>query len=385
MSRDDPSFVDLALERVLGRLGSNTLHNNCDLNHPGGIYIYGAGDLGCLAMEYFVARGIPVLGVADKFKMGYLRTGEREKFQIVDPASVDAQTQKTKPIVVTIATHAFEPIRAQLRQIGWRMVIPFYAFAAEPQKSHPLQNGWKIGQVSEAERDAIDTILAHLNDQTSRAHYASFMLWHIDQSELLFDQHPIVPEDRYVIPEFVSAIEHRSAQLVDVGSHRAEIVKKYSKRSHHFGEYVLIEPDLQSFQNLSKEIRGISHTSEQFRKLNILLGEEKTKQKFVSGLGYCSQAWKFGKTIKEVETLDSLELNPSLLKIHTEGTELSIIKGGLETLRRYKPCLVFAVYHRREGFYKDIAEPMTMIPHYNWYFRLHAFQGTSAFVYGVPK
>ena len=385
MLRDEPSLVDSALERVLARIWSDPPPINSDLNHFEGLYIYGAGDLGCLAVEYFAARDLPVLGVVDKFKTGYLRAGEREEVKIVDPAAVDAETKKTRPIVVAIATHAFDPIRAQLTKIGWRIVIPFYAFTAEPQKSHPLQNGWKIGQVSEAEKDAIDVILAHLNDQMSRAHYASFLSWHIDQSELLFDQHPIVPEDRYVISEFVSAIKHRSAQLVDVGSHRAEIVKKYSKRAQYFSEYILIEPDPDSFQNLSEEIRGIPHVADRFRRLNLLLGEKNTQQNFVTGLGYCSQTWEFGKILKEVKTLDSLALNPSLVKIHTEGTELSIIKGGLETIRRHKPCLVFSVYHKREGFYKDIAEPMTLIPSYKWYFRLHAFQGTGAFVYGVPQ
>ena len=385
MARDEISIVDSALERVLARLRPDTTHINCDFNNSEGFYIYGAGDLGCLALEYLTARAVPVLGVVDQFKRGHLCAGERDKVKIVGPTAIDAKTRKTVPIVVAIANHAFEPIRAQLTGIGWQIVIPFYAFTAEPQKSHPLQSGWKTGQVSDAERDSIDIILAHLVDQMSRAHYASFLSWHTDLSELLFDQYPIVPEDRYVIPEFISAIEHRSAQLVDVGSHRAEIVKKYSRRALNFSEYVLIEPDPDSFQNLSQEIKGIPYAEERFRKLHMLLGEGNGQQNFVTGLGFCSQSWQFGNTLKEMKTLDSLELKPSLLKIHTEGTEFSIIKGGLKTIRYHKPCLVYSVYHKREGFYRDIAEPMMLIPDYNWYFRLHAFQGTGAFVYGVPQ
>ena len=46
--------------------------------------------------------------------------------------------------------------------------------------------------------------------------------------------------------------------------------------------------------------------------------------------------------------------------------------------------IAYSVYHRREGFYEDIAEIMKLFEGYNWFFRLHSFHGTGAFVYAIP-
>jgi hypothetical protein len=76
---------------------------------------------------------------------------------------------------------------------------------------------------------------------------------------------------------------------------------------------------------------------------------------------------------------------PDLIKIHTEGSELDILKGAAKTIKRYNPLLAYSVYHNRDGLCRAIIEPMKSFDNYLWYFRLHCYQGTGAFVYGVPK
>jgi hypothetical protein len=77
-------------------------------------------------------------------------------------------------------------------------------------------------------------------------------------------------------------------------------------------------------------------------------------------------------------------LDANLLKVHTEGSELEILKGAENTIRSRKPLFMYSVYHRREGFCGDIAEAMLLFPGYKWYFRQHGFQGSGAFVYAIP-
>lgn len=43
----------------------------------------------------------------------------------------------------------------------------------------------------------------------------------------------------------------------------------------------------------------------------------------------------------DVVTLDSLVLAPSFLKIDVEGHEIAVLKGAAETLRKYRPVIVF--------------------------------------------
>lgn len=42
----------------------------------------------------------------------------------------------------------------------------------------------------------------------------------------------------------------------------------------------------------------------------------------------------------EVRTLDSFEKAPDLIKIDTEGHELFVLMGAIETIRRYKPVII---------------------------------------------
>ncbi len=48
-----------------------------------------------------------------------------------------------------------------------------------------------------------------------------------------------------------------------------------------------------------------------------------------------------------VETLDTLNLDPIFIKIDVQGTEYSVIEGGLETVRKHQPILMV------EGFEED--------------------------------
>lgn len=85
------------------------------------------------------------------------------------------------------------------------------------------------------------------------------------------------------------------------------------------------------------------------------------------------------------KTLDELNLEPDILKIHTEGSEFEILQGGYLTISRYRPVIMYTIYHTRDGLTRSIFGPMKLFPNYSWYFRLHSFQGTGAVVYGLPK
>ena len=58
----------------------------------------------------------------------------------------------------------------------------------------------------------------------------------------------------------------------------------------------------------------------------------------------------------EVTTIDSYvsenNLNVGLIKMDIEGAELDAIKGGLETIKKFQPILLIAIYHTPEDFFE---------------------------------
>jgi FkbM family methyltransferase len=66
---------------------------------------------------------------------------------------------------------------------------------------------------------------------------------------------------------------------------------------------------------------------------------------FASHLGY----WTTGeKMIVQVEELDSFKLRPTTIKIDTEGYELQVLKGALDTIEHYSPKLIVETHDEKD-------------------------------------
>jgi FkbM family methyltransferase len=372
--------VDRLTQRLLA--SANSFVEPIDISS--GVYIYGAGEFGILAVEYCEACDIPIAGILDQNKTGQI-TGKTSAYLIRKPDEVRFEDRARIPLAVAIATTSFAPIFETLKSFGWSMVKPFYSLTSERRTGHPLGNGWVVGPVSEQELATVQWICGNWDDQISVAHYEAFLAWHIDNTELPLTDCPIDPNQRYVIAQLLNAFSRRSRQMVDVGSHKGESIKRLLEAGVEFSEYVLIEPDPGSLNHLEKAVRNCFANGKKIELLDAVLGVHNTVKPFKDGLGYCSQLWYGSTTARPVVTLDSLGCEPDFLKIHTEGSELEVLLGANYTIQKHKPILAFSVYHSRYGLCRIIAEAMQRFYSYTWYFRLHSYQGTGAFVYGVPK
>lgn len=349
-----------------------------------GIYIYGAGELGHLALDYCEACGIPVLGYLDRSRTQTIKSRLGRDYLVVPPSSALAHQLQEHVVAVAIATQPYWPIHHQLQELGWKSVVPFYQLTAKPREGHPLRNGWYLGTVSDQERKMVEEICALWEDEDSWTHYEAFLAWHCDGTEIDLQHTPIFPTQRYALPELLNVLGSQASQFVDVGGHKAESVRRMRDSGVIFDEYVIFEPDPSSRAALHADLPELIPRGAKTIVHPQVLSDSKKSVRYQSNLGYCSQIWEKGFAHQEAATLDSFGLQPSFLKVHTEGSEALILKGGENTIRESRPVIAYSVYHRREGFYKDIHDVMSSAQGYKWYFRLHSFQGTGGFVYGVP-
>ena len=72
------------------------------------------------------------------------------------------------------------------------------------------------------------------------------------------------------------------------------------------------------------------------------------------------------------------------IQLHLEGRELENIKTNMGYFQRNRPILGVTCYHTRDGLWRIERELMDGLENYNFYFRLHSFQGQSAILYGIP-
>lgn len=111
------------------------------------------------------------------------------------------------------------------------------------------------------------------------------------------------------------------------------------------------------------------------------------------GIGIIERTfWKapdFPSTLKDIEERRKVIIYPDepmdSVSIHAEGCELETIKYNISLFKKYRPKIEISVYHTMDGLWKIEKRLMEELDNYRWEFRVYAFQGQAAYLYGTPK
>lgn len=152
------------------------------------------------------------------------------------------------------------------------------------------------------------------------------------------DRHfAVYPSGTYQRKTIEAAIKHTPGQklAIDVGAH----VGYWSGvLVGAFDEVYSIEPVRENFDCLVKNVPTAKH-------INAACGENHKRLKMVNpATNGNSGAWE-SRDGDEVDciTIDSLLLDPDLIKIDVQGYERNVLAGALETINRCKPVLCVEV------------------------------------------
>lgn len=348
------------------------------------IALYGAGNLGRMAREFLDAVGRPFDLVIDRKAAGLRNDPYWWGHRVMAPGAVPDDIKRSHVVLVTVATAAYAPVEAALRDDGFDHILPFYDFAEGFRDVHPLSNGWFAGAFAELDLKMIGRALDGFADDVSRAHHLQFLAWRRLRWEWTFEGAPVTGDDRFFIPE-VMAVLRDDEVFVDAGAHHGSVVEAFAERTNgRFESIVAVEPDAANRERLLSFIETAMPDDDRIAVLNCALGREAGEARFHSGLGYASQVSSTGKETVRVETLDSLG-RASFLKLHLEGAELDALKGGREMLLRDRPIVAATVYHNDDGIWRTALWLMETLSDYRLLFRLHSWCGTGAVIYAIPE
>ena len=345
------------------------------------IVLYGAGNLGQLALEFLAHVGITPIAVLDAKAMpGDMMAGQ---IPIVAPA---AYTPPNDAIVlVTICNAAYAPIAQSLRARGWKNILPFYDYAEHFKDAHPLNNGWFSGPLSDEDRTEILAAMDHWADDASRAAYLQFLAWRIAREEWSFDAAPVNPTDRFFIPELMRHLT-RDEIFVDAGAYDGRVTLELLKRVGTVRQAHLFEPDTENHRLLETTLSTLPADTRARMTLHPLaLADSADSVSFSHGFGLASRLDGPNSAMVATTTLDACALAPSFIKLHLEGGELAALRGALHTLTTHRPLLTLTVYHTRDGLWQTAQWLRTHLPRYRFYFRVHSWCGTGAVIYAIPE
>lgn len=349
--------------------------------------LYGGGDMGRMARDYFRLLGHDIALVVDRNAAALRQDAFWAGVAIAHPCEVSSDTKRAAQLVVCVATAPFKPLEAELAADGWADVVPFYDVAESQRARHPLSNGWFAQALSDAELERTAKVLDQWDDDLSRAHHLQFLAWRMAREEWTFAGGPVTGDNRFFIPE-VMALAESYRTFVDAGAHQGQVSRKFAALAGDaLAQIIAIEPDPANLAALQAALP--SDLAAKTTVLPAALGATAGEQRFHAGLGYTSQFAATGQELLDTTTLDdlgdALDLAPDFIKLHLEGAELDALRGARETIARYRPVLAVTTYHNADGIWRTPAWLMEELDDYRFLMRLHSWCGTGAVVYALPR
>lgn len=345
--------------------------------------LYGAGDMGRLARDFFALAGLDIALVIDR-NAANPAVGAWSATKPVTPEAVPEAVRRSVRVAVCVATSAYVPIEAALHETGFTDVVPFYDLSESFRHLHPLSNGWFAPPFTAEEQYEVASALAGWDDDASRAHHLQFLAWRRLREEWVFDPAPPLSGDtRYFIPEILGVLRGDET-FIDGGAYDGCIVEAFARRTGgSFQRIVAIEPDGPNRARLRAAVERMNDP--RITVHDFALAERDGEAPFHEGLGYASQLSATGGGRIACRSLDALGLQPAFVKLHLEGGELAALKGARETLLKYRPLVTATVYHNADGLFKTARWLMRTLPDYKFLFRIHAWCGTGAVIYAIPN
>ena len=161
-----------------------------------------------------------------------------------------------------------------------------------------------------------------------------------------------------------SAEEH----YMDLGAYTGDTIMEFIRYAGAWRRITALEPDSETFARLEKNTAAL-HDCILYR-----LGaySRYARQPFAGGAGRGSHLAEDG-VMTELDSVDNILCGQSvsLINMDVEGMEAEAIAGMVKTLRRDRPKLLLAAYHRSEDLWRLPLEVLAIQPGYKVYLRHH--------------
>ncbi len=158
--------------------------------------------------------------------------------------------------------------------------------------------------------------------------------------------------------------------FIDIGAYRGDTVEKFVEQTKGLYEKIIAaEPDFKTYQKLLKNCENLRS----FTGVNAAITDTDGEIGFSSLAG--RQSAVGGENMIKSLSLPTLckGSEPTFIKIDAEGCELEILGGGEEILKKFKPKMNVAAYHKSEDIFKLPILINSINPEYKIHLRHHPY------------
>ncbi len=157
---------------------------------------------------------------------------------------------------------------------------------------------------------------------------------------------------------------------LDLGAYRGDTIQEFLHYTNgSYRHITALEPDKKTF----KKLKDYTKTLDNIQLWNMGIWDSDGYVNFENSAGRGSSIKSAGSqklAVTKIDTLFQVQ-KVSYIKIDVEGAELQALKGGMNTLKRNKPKLNLALYHRSEDIFTLPLLVHDINPGYKLYLRQH--------------
>lgn len=342
------------------------------------IVLYGAGYGGLMFLELLRRRGLEpecFLDLSPK-KQGRTIMG-------IPVCAPDRSVVGNTTVIVCLLEmgRTFRGIKTRVIELGCRAVYHLYElredrilFETQPLIISPNR------ELIFANRESLYQVYRMLEDKLSRQVLTSILrfLWG-DAAQCV----PSLPmKDQYFADDIYSLGENEA--FVDCGTHVGEILEQFLQRCQgRFNQYWAFDPDPENLCALEKDC--LPQYRAQIVVQQTALGDRPGTVRVRNYDGSNSVIRGDGEREAPCTTLDHFagELCPTILKIDVEGWESRLLTGAETIIRRDKPVIAIAIYHKEQDFWEIPLRLKQMVPEYRFYLRSY-LNVAETVLYAIP-
>jgi len=350
------------------------IHYNASQISKDNIAIYGAGKMGKMAIELLGRVNIKPKYIIDK-KL----TGKLLGINIISPDNISEKDKQSLTFLICIVTVPLNQIKNYLLNIGCKHILHFYEYSDLFIKDI-MSNGWAHSNVSNKDKAEIELVVAALkHDEESIVDYLRMLWWRLKRVDLVYPDYQVYSDKKYFSEKNFPILTDNEI-YIDAGAHHGQIIEEFIKLiSSTYKHVYALEPDQNNFDLLKNKMK--------LSKLTLLknaLSNKCQTTNFLNGLDYASKISTIGNNTVSSVTIDSLNISPTIIKLHIEGHELEALEGAKQTIEKHRPITMVLADHNFDGLY-NIAKYLYNLDDYKLYFHLHDYCGNTSIFYAYPE
>ena len=353
------------------------------LNGREGVVLVGAGKVGQEFLDALRASQTTVFAFADnnRGKWGQTVCG----VTVLSPDDAVRRYARRAVFIVTIGRvgTAAAAITKQFLALGADAVLHFSEAIQLVPRIWP---GFFAAPdaFTDADRDRCVAAYRLFQDAPSRDLFVAHLRWRttLDAAALLTPEY----DNQYFPPEIIAP--RHCATFVDIGAYTGDTLIALSEfAGRSLRAYYGFEPDPRNYERPAAQAAAIPARD---RHAETVPGDgDRPLRQVISFAGdglATSQVDPGGRERVECEPLDSVGVQrPTYVKIDVEGAEDDVLTGAAETLRRWKPTVAIATYHRPKDLFDLPLRLARNAPDYQFHLRSHGDAGIDLVCYAVRE